>query len=194
MTQFLMCLYTFVMVSGFWGLALQNIIPKILGESLSEEVIYEQIPYLRGQLLIQAQAEAAKLQELAGSEDLMTSKDTSAGAIAVEAAHQQAIASVGRFLEEEALPYLAAKSGRDFRLRQPAVAEELFATLTLQIPEKLRSPLNEICYCCDKRRRFDIQGKLHRWLHGWLLVHAPASILLVVVTLWHAFVAAFTYA
>jgi hypothetical protein len=31
-------------------------------------------------------------------------------------------------------------------------------------------------------------------LHGWLIVHAPASILLVVLTIVHAIVAAFIYA
>ena len=35
----------------------------------------------------------------------------------------------------------------------------------------------------------DIQTRLQHWLHGWLLIHVPVSMLLIVVTLWHAIVA-----
>ena len=35
----------------------------------------------------------------------------------------------------------------------------------------------------------DIQARLQYWLHGWLLIHVPFSLLLIVVTLWHAIVA-----
>jgi hypothetical protein len=46
---------------------------------------------------------------------------------------------------------------------------------------------------CDDKRRIDIQVKLHFWLHRWILFHAPASILLLVLTVWHAIVAIYLY-
>jgi hypothetical protein len=41
----------------------------------------------------------------------------------------------------------------------------------------------------DERRRMDLQTKLQHWLHGWLLIHVPFSMGLIVITLWHAIVA-----
>ena len=45
-----------------------------------------------------------------------------------------------------------------------------------------------------KNGGLDLQTRLHYWLHGWLIVHAPASLLLVVITIVHAVVAAYIYA
>ncbi len=66
MTQFLLGLYAFVMVSGFWGLALQHLVPKLMREYLPEEVIFEEIPFIRGQLLNQVET---MRQELAGQSE-----------------------------------------------------------------------------------------------------------------------------
>ena len=41
----------------------------------------------------------------------------------------------------------------------------------------------------DERRRPDLQTKLQHWLHGWLLIHVPISLLLTILTLWHAIIA-----
>jgi len=34
-----------------------------------------------------------------------------------------------------------------------------------------------------------LQERLHRWLHGWLLVHIPISLALVILGVVHAVVA-----
>ena len=46
---------------------------------------------------------------------------------------------------------------------------------------------------CDERRQLDLQTKLQHWLHGWLLVHIPFSVLLLIFTAWHAVAALFFY-
>ena len=66
--------------------------------------------------------------------------------------------------------------------------------LKLRLPESLHAPLVQVQNLCDEKRRLDLQTRLHYWLHSWLMVHAPASILLVVLTLVHAAVATFIYA
>jgi hypothetical protein len=38
---------------------------------------------------------------------------------------------------------------------------------------------------CDQRRQFDSQKVAHRWLHGWIAVHASASIILGVLLIAH---------
>lgn len=42
---------------------------------------------------------------------------------------------------------------------------------------------------CEERRQLLIQEKLHRRLHGWLALHVPVSIALIVLTLYHAVIA-----
>ena len=45
-----------LMASGFFGLALQQFLPRMMTNEFPREAIYEQIPYLRTQLLARAQA------------------------------------------------------------------------------------------------------------------------------------------
>jgi hypothetical protein len=46
------------------------------------------------------------------------------------------------------------------------------------------SKLGELC---EERRQLGEQQRLHRWLHGWLLIHVPVSWTLLVLVLVHAF-------
>ena len=39
---------------------------------------------------------------------------------------------------------------------------------------------------CEEHRQMQMQARYHRWMHGWLLVHVPASFLLIILTGWHA--------
>lgn len=51
MTTLLMALYTIVMVSGIYGLALQHQMPRMMKERLPAETVFEQIPHIRAQLV-----------------------------------------------------------------------------------------------------------------------------------------------
>lgn len=55
MTTLLMALYTIVMVSGIYGLALQHQMPHIMKERLPAETVFEQIPHIRAQLVAVAE-------------------------------------------------------------------------------------------------------------------------------------------
>jgi len=55
MTTFLMGLYGIVMVSGFYGLFLQHIMPRLMKERLPVETVFEQIPHIRSQLAAAAE-------------------------------------------------------------------------------------------------------------------------------------------
>jgi hypothetical protein len=55
MTTLLMALYAIVMVSGFYGLFLQHIIPRLMKERLPAETVFEQIPHIRSQLAVAAE-------------------------------------------------------------------------------------------------------------------------------------------
>jgi hypothetical protein len=97
------------------------------------------------------------------------------------------------FLERQVLPYLAAHRGDRFRLGDHRFSQDIFRFIKLRVTEAYRSRVEEIQAWCDERRMFDLQVKLHHWLHGWLFIHAPISFLLLMLTVWHAFVTLFYY-
>jgi hypothetical protein len=193
MTQFLLWLYAFVMVSGFWGLALQHIVPKLMQEYLPEETVFEQIPYIRGQL--QAQAESIR-EELSGqpAEMALNLEESKGGTATLVANHQVAVKSAVDFIDEEVLPYLKALKPRSSPLHDRQASDSQFRLLKLQVPATIQPLVGQLQDICDEKRRLDLQTRLHYWLHGWLIIHAPASLLLVVLTIVHAIVATYLYA
>ena len=192
-TQFLLWLYAFVMVSGFWGLTLQHVVPKLMQEYLPEEVIFEQIPFIRSQLV----AQVTTIRDELASEraDGATHADHgSGGAITLTTGNLASVKTILHFIDEEALPYLRnVKTGRN-PLHDKQAADNQFRVLRLQVPEAVQISIGQVQEICDEKRRLDLQTRLHYWLHGWLIVHAPASLLLVVLTIVHAVVAAYLYA
>jgi hypothetical protein len=97
------------------------------------------------------------------------------------------------FLDEQVLPYLAARRGDRSRLGTSRYSEELFRFVKLRVSEAHRARVEEIQAWCDERRMLDLQLKLQHWLHGWLFVHVPISFLLILLTGWHAYVTLFYY-
>src|SRR5213592_1543240 len=55
MTTLLIVLYAIVMISGFYGLFLQHIMPRLMKERLPAETVFEQIPHIRAQLAVAAE-------------------------------------------------------------------------------------------------------------------------------------------
>ena len=97
------------------------------------------------------------------------------------------------FIDRQILPYLQARRGDRMRLNNLRFSDDTFRYVKLRVAEGYRSRVEEIQTWCDERRMLDVQVRLHHWLHGWLFVHVPFSFLLVMVTIWHAFVTLFYY-
>ena len=102
-------------------------------------------------------------------------------------------ASLLDFLDRQILPYLAAKRGDRMLMGKPRFSEDTFRFVKLRVTEDYRERVEEMQGWCDERRMLDLQAKLHHWLHGWLFIHAPISFLLLILTVWHAFVTLFYY-
>lgn len=87
-------------------------------------------------------------------------------------------------------PYLQSEQPKRHALDRPQDAQRLFARIrsVLSAPA-LRDELDHLEGCCDERRQFAIQRRLHRVLHGWLLLHVPASMALFVLFLVHVIMA-----
>jgi hypothetical protein len=97
------------------------------------------------------------------------------------------------FIERQILPYLGAHRGEKYRLNNPRFSEDTFRLVKLRVAETYRSRVEEIQAWCDERRMLDLQTRLHHWLHGWLFIHVPFSFLLLMLTIWHAYVTLFYY-
>jgi hypothetical protein len=207
----IMWLLAVVVTSGLCGLVVQNVIPRLMWEQVPAETIHTQI----GHILEQYADEAEQLVSLTcgGPADapLSTGRvpqtDTAQPYLVVGA-----VRKVGRvqgkavtagfavswvagseplraFHRAQVSPYLEAKSGRGLPLSSTTRADALFAALKAQLRPEAHAAVNRIAELCDQRRQFDIQTRLHRWLHVWLGVHLPLSVALFALMLVHAVLA-----
>jgi len=102
-------------------------------------------------------------------------------------------AALVEFIDRQILPYLRAKRGERFRLGKARFSDDTFRFVKLRVAENYRSRVEEIQAWCDERRMLDVQTRLHHWLHAWLFIHVPFSFLLLMLTIWHAWVTLFYY-
>jgi hypothetical protein len=97
------------------------------------------------------------------------------------------------FIDRQILPYLQARRGERFRLGKARFSDDTFRFIKLRVAEAYRSRVEEIQGWCDERRMLDLQTRLHHWLYAWLFIHVPFSFLLLMLTIWHAYVTLFYY-
>lgn len=60
-----------------------------------------------------------------------------------------------------------------------------FAALRSMAPADLHAAIDHVAELCEERRQLATQIKFHHWLHGWLVVHVPLSMALLVLAAWH---------
>ena len=156
-TTTLVVLYSIVMGSGFFGLALQNFMPRLMMETLQREVVYEQIPHIRGLIAESATAFRASLAEILGPP-----KPAEAAAPAATDT-DISISVMLEFLDEECLAYLHAgrRDATRMRLGDKKSGDDIFRLLRLNVTENYRAKVDELQAWCDDRRLMDLQTKLH---------------------------------
>jgi hypothetical protein len=57
------------------------------------------------------------------------------------------------------------------------------------LPAAAHATLDDLEDICDEARQLRKQEQLHHWLHGWLLVHIPLSLALILLGGVHAVMA-----
>jgi hypothetical protein len=181
----LMLLYAIVMVSGFIGLGFQQYVPGIMRERLAHEVIFEEIPHVRS-LLIRA---ATEMRDDLKHEQPATAGTGVTSAAASSGADEQSFTVISRFIDQECIPYLSARRGERHRLGHASSATAAFSTLKLNVDPRWKPRIDQMQTWCDERRMMDLQTRLHHLLHGWLIIHVPASLALLIFTAWHALAA-----
>lgn len=200
LTRMLMWLFLFVWVSGILGAALQHLMPRLQTAQLPMETIYEQIDRVRGQLVEEArelveETCSALEGEVSHASERQRATSASAGTqggLTVASglqANQQVSAQLRQFLENELRPYLDRAGAQSMTLDNPAQAQRLFQQFRVLLPPELHSNLDDLENICEEKRQLDKQGRLHKILHGWLLVHIPLSYALLLLGAVHAVVA-----
>jgi hypothetical protein len=74
-------------------------------------------------------------------------------------------------------------------LSNSAQARTMFQQLRVLLPQNLHSSVDDLENICEEKRQLDRQRRLHKILHGWLLVHIPLSYALLLLGAVHAVMA-----
>jgi hypothetical protein len=180
LTTLLLCLLVIVVASGIFGAALQHFMPATMTRDVPLETIYEEIDHVRAQLLVEAAERIARVKTI-----VVPDNPDEEGAAAPLA---EPGAPLVAFYERDIEPYLEHSSASG-ALADRAQAERAFAAVRLLVPPEFHDAVDDLENICEEERQLTREARLHRWLHGWLLIHVPISIALILLGAVHAFVA-----
>lgn len=178
----LVVLMVVVTLSGVLGLILQQILPRVMTLRVPMETIYEQIAHVREQLLKEADdLVSAVVGPLQGAAMALPPGTTESPSKVVKPA--EGSGPLREFYLERVRPFLGAE-----RLGKSVVdaSPGAFTSVRMLLPPPLHEKLRDLEVMCEERRQLAAQARLHRWLHGWLLVHIPLSYALLLLTVVHA--------
>lgn len=200
LTRVLMWMFMIVFVSGILGAVLQHYLPRVQTERLPMETIYEQIDRVRGQLA----QEAWKMVEQTGSalEGDVTLASQQQRAVAASAganwdvtvasglgADQKVGVELMQFYRAQIEPYLEKSGAHRRALADSRRATAMFRQMRVLLPPDLHSAIDDLENICEEKRQLDQQSRMHKLLHGWLLVHVPFSYAVLLLGAIHAVVA-----
>lgn len=181
-TSILFYLYAIVMVSGFFGIIMQHYMPQVMMERLPREWVYEQIPNVRAKNFEAALDFTKELEETIKGQ--AAELETGGTATMTDTSPKVML----EFLRNEVMPFLASTGAKKTRLADRRTSDEVFKLLRVNVSDLYRPQVDEFKTWCDDHRLMAYQEKLHGWLHGWLIIHVPVSVILVVWTFWHIFI------
>ncbi|MGH1362699.1 MAG: hypothetical protein ACRBF0_04025 [Calditrichia bacterium] len=161
-TWLLWTLSFWMTVSGLLGVILQKWIPKLLSSGLNVEVIYERIPDLVLDI-------RSKSEELVGEAELP-----------LQDFYRQHLAVAFSAPKNRFIYFLDITGGSQARLRQ-------FDYLRALLSRDGRASLNTLESYYKTKLELDAHYTLQKALRWWLFLHAPLSLLLIVLLLLHLF-------
>jgi hypothetical protein len=161
------------LLTGLVGLALQHILPRLLTLRFAEETPYEQMPHVCQVLTRRAEAIVTGV----------------CGPAAAAADPADARAQLRGYYETVVRPFLTGPGSHPSPLHDPAQAEAAFGRLRgMSGLAHEAEPLRTLEALCTQRRQIAEQERMHHWLHGWLLLHIPLSVALLVLGAAHIIV------
>jgi hypothetical protein len=186
LTLILMLLFFIVIGSGWLGAAIQHYVPRLMTTRVPMETIYEEIPHVRAQLRQEAdQLAAAICGPLSG--DVLTESEGAVTTL-IEIEQEDRV----RFREiylRKVRPFLENPDAPGAELADPRRATEVFESFRRLLVAPVHGVLDDIENICEEEHQLSRQIHIYRWLHGWLLVHVPLSIALLVLGGVHAVMA-----
>ncbi len=200
LTRTLMVLFIIVIASGILGAILQEFIPRVMTSRVPMETVYEQIDHVCEQLLDEATACANDLcsaleGNLEHADQQQRAEAASAGTMggvtfaSAIGADERSAATLRIFFDAEIKPYMVQHGGRGRVLADKERTSAMFQQFRILCSQDFWPRLNDLENICGEKRELDRQRILHQVLHGWLLVHIPASYALLLLGAVHAVVA-----
>ncbi len=186
LSAWLMTLLIVVVVSGILGAALQHYMPRAMTREVTMETIYEEIGHVRAQLLEEAEE---LIKQAAGGDKKVATEGGEPDAAETAVAVVDEMAPLRNFYERELKPFLEKPGGRGNALGDAAQARSAFAQLRTLVPASLHTTIEDLEGICEEERQLTLQSHLHLWLHGWLLLHIPLSLALILLGAIHAVMA-----
>ena len=186
LTLLLMLLFFIVIGSGILGAAIQHYVPSFMTSRVPLETIYEEIPHVRAQLREEADQLAAAI---CGPLDGQLQPETEESqTVLVEIEHDDRQRFRDVYLSK-VRPYLADPEVSVAELADPLRSGETFDALRRLLAPPVHGVLDDLENICEEEHQLNRQIHIYRWLHGWLLVHVPLSIALLVLGGVHAVMA-----
>ncbi|MCZ7648595.1 MAG: hypothetical protein M5U26_25600 [Planctomycetota bacterium] len=207
----LMVLFSIVIVSGLFGIIMQNLVPRTMLDRLPAESTYEQIPDVIESLRREAdrlvggvcgplgvETEGEEEDRLPGG---AASRMRTEGAVKGRVGHargpsqgvQEGSGPLKAFYLEVVRPFLGQTFMAQAKLAVPQSSIAVFEHTRTLLPDTLHESLRDLESICDERRQLALQMRLHFWLHCWLFLHAPLSYALLVLSVFHAIKATFYF-
>ena len=198
--------FALVTGSGIFGWYMQNLIPRWLIEAVPEETIHSQIDAVAIQLCADARRVVGLHVPLVESHERSVHVSRSAGNLVTAGAPRRVGTMVERVprpkqespqelaipqllrdaVENEIEPYLLTGKSPDRGLHTTHRGVWYFEELRRRINDReLQTVVSTLEQLCERRRQMNTQQVLHFWLHGWLSIHLPLAMLLLILLAAH---------
>lgn len=178
--QLLMVIFLLVIVSGIVGLLLQNVLPRVMKRQLPVEFIPDQLGNVCTILQTEADEEIIACCGRDAMRASLSESDPNASPLSSDPSKWLASLYLSAIR-----PYLAIKTDSKSILASIQQAEMVFERARTTLPDKYYATLGQLEEKCNTRRQLALETRLYGLLHGWLKLHIPLSIMLLVFTVLH---------
>jgi hypothetical protein len=174
--------FALTILTGIYGLLLQQVLPRMITTRVPCEAPYEQIPHI--------------CEVMRRKADGLLSAMWKADAQAPQASMMLSQLGIGaklqlqEFYDGQVRAFLTEEYEPSSPLANPLQADAAFSRLrALPGLADVAEQINELQALCDERRLLAEQERLYHWLHAWLLAHIPLSVALLVLAVAHVVMA-----
>jgi hypothetical protein len=188
LTTVLMILLIVVVASGIFGAALQHYMPSMVTDRVPMETIFEQIGDIRAQLIAEADEMVDAMCGPPSLELAAIAKIMPVGATAVPSASGGTL-PLRKFYSRELRPFLRNENKVSTPLADETKAAAMFDGLRTLLPGNMHETIGNLEQICEEERQLRRQVTFHHWLHGWLMLHVPLSLALLLLGFAHAIMA-----